>query len=144
MLGNDLSNPLKYQWDPNAVGQGAGNDLPVIRYADILLTRAEALNEMNGPTQEAIDLVNLVRERAGVSLIEVGNFSKESFRDHIYQEREWEFYYEQMRREDQIRHGIFIQKAQERGINAQEFHRLFPIPQQVLDANSDIEQNPGY
>jgi starch-binding outer membrane protein, SusD/RagB family len=144
LLGNDASVPLKYEFDPNANGQNAGNDIPVIRYADILLTRAEALNEINGPTQESIDLINMVRERAGVAQINLGDFSQESLRNHIFQERYWEFYWEQMWREDQIRQGVFISKANERGVNAQEHNRLFPIPQQVINANPEVEQNPGY
>jgi hypothetical protein len=62
----------------------------------------------------------------------------------ILQEREWEFYFEEKAREDQIRHGVFISRAQARGKNAQDFHVLFPLPQVELDANSALEQNPGY
>src|SRR5699024_10921013 len=42
---------LKYPPDPSSTGPGHGNDIPFIRYADILLSRAEALNELNGPNQ---------------------------------------------------------------------------------------------
>lgn len=143
-LGNDQSHPLKLPWDPNAVGANAGNDIPVIRYADILLTRAEALNEISGPSQEIIDLINQVRARANASPLVLVGFTKDSLRDAILQEREWEFYFEGNSREDQIRHGVMISRAQARGVNAQDFHLLFPIPQGDLDANPDLEQNPGY
>jgi hypothetical protein len=143
-LGNDQSHPLKLPWDPNAVGARAGNDIPVIRYADMLLTRAEALNEVNGPSEEAIDLINQVRTRANATPLVLADFTKDSLRDAILQEREWEFYFEGNSREDQIRHGVMISRAQARGVNAQDFHRLFPIPQGDLDANPDMEQNPGY
>ena len=76
-LGNDQSHPYKLPFDPNAVGASAGNDIIVIRYADILLTRAEALNELNGPTQEAIDLINEVRNRAGATPLNLGSFGKD-------------------------------------------------------------------
>jgi hypothetical protein len=144
LLGNDQSMSLKYEFDPNASGQAMGNDIPVVRYADILLARAESLNELDGPTQEAIDLINQVRERAGVSLLKRADFTKDSLRDHILQEREWEFYAEIKSREDQIRHGKFISEAQDRGKNAQPFHVLFPIPQTEIEANPNLEQNPEY
>ena len=118
--------------------------MPVIRYADILLSRAEALNELNGPSQEAIDLINQVRNRAGATPLDLADYNQTTLREAILQEREWEFYFEQKAREDQIRHGVFIERAQARGKNAQEFRRLFPIPQVELDANSLLEQNPGY
>ncbi len=55
---------FKYPEDPNNPGQWAGNDQVVFRYADALLARAEILNELNGPNQESIDLINTVRTRA--------------------------------------------------------------------------------
>ncbi len=143
-LGNDQSHPYKLPFDPNAVGASAGNDIIVVRYADILLTRAEALNEINGPTQESIDLINEVRNRAGATPLNLGSYNKESLRDAILREREWEFYFEGNAREDQIRHGVMISRAQARGKNAQDFHVLYPIPQRELDANTNLEQNPGY
>jgi hypothetical protein len=144
LLGNDQSLSLKYEFDPNASGAGMGNDIPVIRYADILLARAEALNEINGPSQEAIDLINQVRDRANASLLSLSDFTKESLREHIFKEREWEFYLEGKRREDQIRQGTFVSGAQARGKNAQPHHVRFAIPQVDIDANPAIEQNPGY
>ncbi len=143
-LGNDQSHPFKLPWDPASVAFFAGNDIPVIRYSDVLLTRAEALNELNGPSQETIDLINMVRNRAGATSLDFAGFSTESLRNAILQEREWEFYFEGNSREDQIRQGVMISRAQARGKNAQDFHVLFPIPQVELDANSALEQNPGY
>lgn len=143
-LGNDQSFPHKLPFEPNSTGAWAGNDLPVIRYSDILLSRAEALNEISGPTQEAVDLINEVRERAGASPLNLADYSKDSLRDAILQERGWEFFFEMKSREDQIRHGVFISGAQARGKNAQDFQVLFPIPQVELDANPDLQQNPGY
>jgi starch-binding outer membrane protein, SusD/RagB family len=83
---------LKY-WDNNTVGNHSGNDVPVIRYADILLTRAEALNEVKGPTQAALDLINQVRKRAGIADLTLAvATSKDVLRDLILRERGWEFY----------------------------------------------------
>jgi len=143
-LGNDQSFPYKYEFDPNSVGFASGNDIPIVRYADILLSRAEALNELSGPTQEVIDLINEVRLRAMATALSLGGFTQESLRDAILQERAWEFFFEGKRREDLIRQGRFISDAVARGKNAQDFHVLYPIPQVELDANPNIEQNPGY
>ncbi|WP_234572963.1 RagB/SusD family nutrient uptake outer membrane protein [Rhodohalobacter sp. 614A] len=145
LYGNDQSIPAKYPHDPNASGTFEGQDIPVVRYADILLSRAEALNETEGPTQEAIDLINQVRERAGASAVSTGDFTQESLRNFILQERTREFYFEGKSRSDQIRHGVFISNAQARGVNnAQPHHRLFPIPQAEMDANPEMIQNEGY
>ncbi len=56
--------PLKYGIDPKAFGIWAGNDKVLDRYAEVLLFKAEALNELNGPNQESIDLINQIRARA--------------------------------------------------------------------------------
>lgn len=56
--------PLKYGIDPKAFGIWAGNDKVLDRYAEVLLFKAEALNELNGPNQESIDLINQIRGRA--------------------------------------------------------------------------------
>ncbi|TDB67327.1 RagB/SusD family nutrient uptake outer membrane protein [Arundinibacter roseus] len=144
LLGINQSLSGKYEFDPNAAGAVQGNDIPVVRYADILLARAEALNELNGPAQEAIDLINQVRSRAGAAPIQVGNFTKETLRDRILQEREWEFYTEMKRREDLIRHGKLISNATAKGKKAQPFHVLFPLPITELNANANLEQNEGY
>lgn len=143
-LGNDQSFPYKYEFDPNSVGFQSGNDLPIVRYADILISRAEALNELSGPTQEVIDLINEVRLRANATVLSLGGYTKESLRDAILQERAWEFFFECKRREDLIRQGRFISDAVARGKNAQAFHVLYPIPQVELDANPNMVQNPGY
>ncbi|MEM7369664.1 MAG: RagB/SusD family nutrient uptake outer membrane protein [Bacteroidota bacterium] len=137
---------FKFTPDPNALGAQHGNDMPILRYAEVLVTRAEALNELNGPNQESIDLLNEVRARAEVPPYNLADFpSKESLRDQILVERGWEFFTEGLRRQDLIRHGKYISSAQERGKSlAQDHHVLFPIPQQDIDANPSLTQNPGY
>jgi len=145
LLGDDNTRSFKYWPDPNAVAQHHGNDAPEIRYADILLARAEALNEVNGPNQESIDLINVVRNRAGLSDLIVNDFdSKDDLRDHILSERGWEFYNERIRRQDLIRHGKYIVLAQERGHAAKAHHVRFPIPLSEIDANPMCIQNEGY
>jgi hypothetical protein len=141
----DNARSFKY-WDNNTVGNNSGTDVPVLRYADILLTRAEALNELNGPTEEALAMINPVRLRANLPALTIADVpSKEVFRDAILRERGWEFVSEAKRREDLIRQGKFISSAQARGVaNATETRILFPIPQSEIDANKLCVQNPGY
>lgn len=151
LLRNEEGTPLnnvrsfKYWPDPNAVGESNGNDIVYIRYADILLCKAEALNEKQGPNQESIDLINDIRRRAKTDDIVLADFStKEALRDFILAERGREFFSEGLRREDLIRHGKFISNAIERGKDAKPFHVVFPIPQRQREANNNLGQNPGY
>lgn len=137
---------FKYQPDPDALATNHGNDVPMIRYAEVLLYRAEALNELQGPNQESVDLLNQVRERAGVPTYAVSDFdSKEEMRDAILGELGWEFVAEGKRRVDLIRHNKLISRAHERGAtNAKEHMTVYPIPLNEIKANPNLVQNPGY
>ena len=152
---HDLLNPsdagkavrcFKYVPDPNAISENNGNDVPVIRYAEVLLNRSEALNELSGPNQESVDLLNQIRNRAGIPEYSISDFpSKESFRDSILEERGWEFVAEGKRRMDLIRQGKLISKAQSRGAtDAKDYMTRYPIPANEISANPNLEQNPGY
>lgn len=136
--------PMKYSEDPEQKGAQQGNDFIMFRYADVILSRAEALNEISGPTQEVEDLINMIRRRANATEIKYSDFTKESLRDFLLDERGRELYCEGHRREDLIRHGKFIQKAREDGFNAEDYHVLYPIPQSAMNENSNLKQNPGY
>lgn len=142
----DCTRGMKYPPDPDASGSSHGNDVPMIRYAEILLSRAEALNELSGPNQESVDLVNQIRTRAGVSTKTLAQLNtKDLLRDQILKERRCEFWYEGKRRRDLIRTGKFIDNAHARGIsNATNNHVWFPIPQSAIDANPLLVQNAGY
>lgn len=145
VLGEDNARSLKFPEYPNQGISRSADDFPYLRYADILLLRAEALNELNGPNEESVLLLNMVRDAAGVSTFEVSDFSSiVEFRDFILEERGREFHTEAMRRQDLIRHGKFIQNAIERGKPAQDFQVLYPIPQTEIERNPNLEQNPGY
>jgi hypothetical protein len=141
----DNPRSLKY-WDNNTVGNNSGTDVPILRYADILLTRAEALNELNGPTTEAFGLINQVRKRADLGDLDITNTpNKDALREAILRERGWEFVSEAKRREDLIRQDKFISLALARGVtNANPNRILFPIPQPEIDANKLCIQNTGY
>lgn len=152
---HDLWNPkdagkavrcFKYVPDPNGVSNSHGNDVPMIRYAEVLLNRAEALNEISGPGLEAVDLLNEVRTRAGIPPYTVGDFaSKDAFRNVLLDERGWEFVAEGMRRMDLIRHNKLISRAIARGATAaKDYMTLYPIPLDEIKANPKLEQNNGY
>lgn len=145
LLGKNDSRSLKF-FDANRIAADQENDFPVVRYADILLSRAEALNELDGPTEEAVGLINEVRKRAGenLALLDWTIYTKETLRDHILDERGWEFYSEIQRRSDLIRHGKFIERAIARGKAAKDHHQLYPLPQSEINANENLVQNDDY
>lgn len=144
MLGNDNIRSVKYWPDQNNAGAAHGNDIPEIRLADIYLSRAEALNEISGPTQDALDNINYVRRRANILDLKLVDItSKDQLRDLILAERGHEFYNEGHRRIDMIRMGKFISNAIARGKNARNIHLVFPIPQVVVDSDPLIK-NPDY
>lgn len=78
-------------------------NIPVMRYADVLLMYAEAQNFLNnGPTPEAKNALQLVRDRAGVGHLPIAS-DQQGFEDNLVQERKWEFATEFMLRTDLIR-----------------------------------------
>ncbi len=140
---------VKWEPDLDAAEWFGRTDNGIIRMADIYLARAEALNELQGPNQESIDLINAVRARAfepdkPVSLADFP--SKELLNDHILKERGWELYFENHRRLDLIRHGKLLDIAMERGVaNPTEDLYVYPIPYDgVRSINPTLDQNPGY
>lgn len=136
--------PLKYTKTQFA-DFGIQKAHPAIRYAEVLLSYAEAENELNGPTQSAISAVKQVTDRAGVQIPAAATASKDAFRDYLLAERGRELYCEGQRRQDLIRHGVYISRSQARGNNAKEYQVRFPIPQNVVtEAAGIIEQNEGY
>ncbi|MBF7090251.1 RagB/SusD family nutrient uptake outer membrane protein [Flavobacterium sp. ALJ2] len=80
-----------------------GHSVNILRYADVLLSRAEALNEINGPNSETIDLINQVKGRSHAKLLIMTDYNQATLRDAILQERGWELFYEGKRRQDLIR-----------------------------------------
>lgn len=120
------------------------NDYVIFRLADLILMKAEALMRLNGgnATSEAVRLVNGVRERAFQS--DDANFTTSSLTmEMLLDERGRELAYELHRREDMIRFGAFQKSWWEKPASA-EFLELFPIPLSALNANPNLEQNPGY
>lgn len=121
------------------------NNVPVFRYAEVLLIIAEADNEANGPTGDAYEAINELRGRAG--LPPLGGLSQGQFRDSVRLERELELCMEGKRRFDLVRWGTFLEVMEQdefAGPNVQPHHVLFPIPQNERRLNNKITQNPGY
>lgn len=148
----DLSEPVfnKY-YDPSVPGSQINSsvNIPVIRYAEILLIYAEALNELNGPTITAYEYLDKVRERAGINLLKDSypNLSKDNFRDSVFQERRKEFVFEFNRWFDLSRRGAdyYVATLKKSGkLNVQPKHIHLPIPQRELDINPNLKQNPDW
>jgi len=87
------------------------NNLPLLRYADVLLCKAEILNELNGVNQVSVNLVNQIRERAFGNSdhnYTTNDFSSaDAFRNAICDERLFELNNEGVRRVDLIRMGLW-------------------------------------
>ena len=136
--------PIKFM-DTQFANWGTQTAQPIVRFAEVLLSFAEAENELNGPNATAVNALKQVTDRAGVTIPASATANKEAFRNYLLMERGHELFGEGVRRQDLIRHGVYITLARERGNNAQDYQVLFPIPQNVItEANGIIEQNPGY
>lgn len=128
-----------------------GNDQILLRYADVLLMYAEALNEIGYDASEgslALKCLNEVRERAGISDLTAKQLnSQEKFRKGILVERQREFPYEGQRWFDLVRMGFAKSVMAENGVEINDYQLLFPIPQQEIEKVGDTSilwQNPGY
>jgi hypothetical protein len=156
--------PRKYV-DLNSSGSGTeAPDVVILRYADVLLSAAEAINEISGPITEAYTDVNLVRARAKVPNLTAG-LTQAAFRDSLFLERRYELAIEM--------HGIFDNRrnwtwskarleasmANIATINKAPFTsattkydarpipdkwKLYPIPQHACVFNPSLKQNPGW
>ncbi len=120
-------------------------NFPVLRYADVLLMKAEALNNLSR-TSEAEAPLNEVRARAGLDPLK--GLSRDDFREAVLHERRMELAFEGQRWFDLIRvddgqWGLdFLHSIGK--VNATEKHLLFPIPLKEIESNPNLEQNPWY
>jgi hypothetical protein len=157
--------PKSADWSPT--------NFPVLRYADVLLMFAEAENELSGPTTLALQYFNEVRTRALASttypiidatnpLAEVRVDTKDNFRKAIMSERARELSFEGLRKMDLIRWNTLLPVLKAVGTdikanaatslkysavgydNAQDKHRLLPIPTLELSLNKSMTQNPEW
>jgi tetratricopeptide (TPR) repeat protein len=115
----------------------------VIRYADVLLMLAEAMNE-NGKTRDAISYLNQIRKRAGVSSYS-DDMTQSETRDAIMLERRLELSFEGVRWFDLVRTGQAYNVMKDKGM--QSYMTLFPLPLRQVQLINDpaiLAQNPGY
>lgn len=144
---------------PNRVSGGI--DFPLIRYADVLLMRAEAVNEL-GRTGEAAELVNMVRRRAGVAELNSSPATmvtgQDNMRERIRKERRIEFFGEGITYFDELRWNTWKETVFYPGnglkqvwgrvvvpYNWQGDHQYtWAIPLTEIQRNPTITQNPGW
>ncbi len=163
----------KYVKDANyMVDQNLSNvNWYVLRYADVLLLYAEALNEINnGPNATAYAAINMVRRRGfGVPINVTSNtadlasgMSYEEFRQAVRDERAYELAFEGHRRQDLIRWGIYYETVMQTAQDMENYldgasaiytaarytqkgkHELLPIPQREMQLMPKYKQNPGW
>jgi hypothetical protein len=169
--------PVPHKFMDKTPGSQDGAEEPnfiLIRYADVLLSLAEAINENAGPTEEARGLVNQVRRRAGVPDIPTG-LSKAQLKDAIFLERRYELAGEGHGHFDSQRHWAwararieqfstsaaraFWNRPRPSGCSSciprdssvpkillvlDDNDRFYPIPSEAIAVNPLLTQNPGY
>ncbi len=138
--------------DQNATSKlNNGNDIHLVRYAEVLLIYAEAENEVAGPTGAAFTALNQVRARAGLPPSTASG--QAAFRQAVWNERAHELFAEGMTKFDLIRQNRWIQTINAPstlypadGACASELliNQLTPLPQSELSGNPLAKQNPGW
>ncbi|MFD2573410.1 RagB/SusD family nutrient uptake outer membrane protein [Spirosoma soli] len=131
---------IKYLPQPGAVDKPV-NDYVFLRYADVLLLKAEAI--LRGGTdpqgQTPAGIVNSLRASRNASNLATVDLNA------LLAERGRELYWEGWRRQDQIRFGTFLNPVDQRPSRSPATAVLFPFPQQAIDSNPNLApQNPGY
>lgn len=127
---------------PSSIPGDSKANWKVIRYADVLLMLAEAMNE-NGKTDISLDYLNMVRRRA--NLADYEGLSKDDAREKIYLERRFELTLEGQRWFDLVRTGRALTTLAPLGIKAN--MTVFPLPLtqiQIINDPAILPQNPGY
>lgn len=132
-------------------------NVPLIRYAEVLLMYAEAQNEVGGPNMAAYEAFKRIRDRAKLSTPALGTYNQASFREAVWRERWHELCYEGITWFDMVR----LRKVYNEGTNGfdnfaghinkstnqplQTKHLLFPLGIQEMNNNPNLKpQNPGY
>lgn len=124
----------------------ASNNYPVIRYADVILMYAEALNQ-NGKTAEACKYLNMTRRRGfgyqttETSPVDLQTTDKAQFALMVEQERRVELAFENHRWFDLIRTRRAVEVMRSKGFSLNETNLICPIPQKQIDVNPKLTQN---
>lgn len=144
----NMLGPIMNKYPDETPGPFSGNDIPIVRYADVLLMMAEAINGQNGPTPEAVGFVNQVRTRAGIANLSAADIaSKDAFSTAILRERGWELYFEGFRRVDLMRFGKWNEYLTAAGKtpNPAAANGYLPIPTYaIIEGAGKLTQTPGY
>ncbi len=147
--GSDYSTgfrALKYEFSKGSVsGRNFGEvDIPIVRFADVYLMRAEAKLRKNDAAGALAD-VNLVRTSRTANI--AGSALSSVNLDLLFRERGFELYWELQRRTDMVRFGKY-EGAWTEKTNTDKNKRIFPIPQTAIDGSSNLpgylKQNQGY
>ena len=140
---------IKFYPNPNeysAYNRYQSNDVPIFRFADIILTKAEAIKRgataTNGDTPQS--LFNQIRSYVHAPMLDHDPSLQE-----ILDERGREFFDENWRRNDMIRFGTFeseygFHKHSNPDARFDKTCRILPVPDDILKENTNWEQNPGY
>ena len=143
----------KYWHEPNPSVNPTynGTNRPIIRYAEVLLDYAEALNEV-GRTSDAVAALNQVRSRAG--LPDFTSTNSEAVLTQIFRDRRIETFWEHNFFSELNRRGLFLDWIRENrgdvdqlGLNKpflQQQPIRMPIPRNERDVNPNLTQNSGY
>jgi hypothetical protein len=131
-------------WDVTTPGEfqakESNQDFPLLRYSDVLLMRAEALNE-SGQTPAAYPFINEVRDRANLGPL--SGLTPQQFTDAVLKERRLEFAAEGQRWFDLARTGKLetLVPLAKPGVTPAARNYLFPVPQRERDLNTNLPQN---
>lgn len=124
----------------------SNNNYPVIRFSDVLLMYAEALNQ-NGKTAQACEYLNKVRRRGfgylttETSPKDINTSDKQAFFMAVEHERRVELAFEGHRWFDLIRTGRALEVMTAKGFKLNATNMTCPIPQKQIDVNPDLTQN---
>lgn len=144
--GNNLI--LKHTTDQWVAGNRNENNYPLMRYADVLLMLAEAVNETSG-ADAALPYINQVRERALMPSIPTG-LSKEAFREKLMNERAVELSFEGRRWYDLVRwheagfidiKQVLMQNNKPGAVNFDVRHLYYPIPEIEYEVNPNLDRS---
>ncbi|WP_416445205.1 RagB/SusD family nutrient uptake outer membrane protein [Leeuwenhoekiella sp. A16] len=143
-VSSSVENPRYNEKAYSSANPGAGEsdkNIRILRYAEILLIEAEALNEL-GQSAAALGPLNLVRER--VNLPDITTTDQGALRQMIWNERRLELAFEHDRWFDLIRTGQAESVMTALGLPFSEKNKLFPIPNDQLIQTPEMTQNPGW
>lgn len=144
VVSESVENPMYNEKAYSSANAGAGDgdkNIRVLRYAEVLLIKAEAAARL-GDLETAMAALNEVRERVGLD--PVSGLSQQALLEKIWEERRLELAFEHDRWFDLIRTGQAPEAMATHGVEFQERHWLFPIPENQLIQTPTMEQNPGW